>query len=128
MKLVGALITRDAKLLLGLRSPQKLTAPDRWDVIGGHVEPGETFEAALQRELEEEVGIQAVDLYEHSRHTFEQMTLVLFHVSRWTGEARLRNDEHVDLRWFTIDEACRLPNLAAHEYVSVFRSLAHSVS
>jgi len=124
-KLVGALITRDGRLLLGLRSARKSTAPETWDVIGGHVEQRETFEAALRRELDEEVGIEPVEFYEHSRHAHEEFgTLVLFHVSRWThGEPRLCNDEHVELRWFTIDEACRLPNLAASEYVPVFRSL-----
>ena len=123
------MITRDGSLLLGLRSPQKSTAPESWDVIGGHVEAGETFEAALRREMQEEVGIEPVELYEYSRHTSDEMgTLVLFHVSSWTGgEPRVRNDEHVDLRWFSIDEACQLANLAAHEYVPVFRSLERVV-
>jgi 8-oxo-dGTP diphosphatase len=45
--LVGALIVRDGLLLLGLRSSQKVSSPDQWDVIGGHVEAGETFEHAF---------------------------------------------------------------------------------
>ena len=49
--LVGALIVRDGMLLLGRRSSAKAACPDTWDVIGGHVEAGETFEDALLREV-----------------------------------------------------------------------------
>jgi 8-oxo-dGTP pyrophosphatase MutT (NUDIX family) len=112
-------------LLLGRRSPGKVICPDTWDVIGGHVEPGETFEDTLLREVEEEIGIRPLEYDEHSRHLLPQgNVLVLFHVTQWAGgEPRLRNNEHVDLRWFPIPNACTLPHLAASEYVPIFRSL-----
>src|SRR5918993_5302831 len=123
--LVGALIVRDGMLLLGRRSAEKATCPDTWDVIGGHVEAGETFEDALLREVEEETGIRPLAYSEHSRHPLPQGgVLVLFEVTSWAGgEPRLRNDEHVELRWFPIHAACTLPHLAASEYASIFRSL-----
>jgi 8-oxo-dGTP pyrophosphatase MutT (NUDIX family) len=123
--LVGALIVRDGMLLLGRRSPAKAICPDTWDVIGGHVEVGETFEHALLRELEEEIGIRPLEYDEHSRHPLPQGgMLVLFRVTQWAGgKPRLRNDEHVKLRWFPIRVACTLPQLAASEYVPIFRSL-----
>jgi 8-oxo-dGTP diphosphatase len=122
--LVGALIVRDGMLLLGLRSSNKASCPDMWDVLGGHVGAGETFEHALLRELDEEAGIRPLVYSEHSRHPLPQDgVLVLFRITHWTcGEPRLRNDEHVKLRWFWIEEACSLPNLAAPEYVQIFRS------
>ena len=55
---VGALFIRpDGKVLLGLRAPSKPEWPNHWDTIGGHVEDGESLEAALVREAREEVGV-----------------------------------------------------------------------
>ena len=123
--LVGALIVRDGMLLLGRRSSAKAACPDTWDVIGGHVEAREPFEDALLREVEEEIGIRPLVYEEHSRHRLPQSgVLVLFQIVSWAGgEPRLRNNEHVELRWFPIRAACRLTQLAAPEYVPIFRSL-----
>ena len=44
-------------LLLQERDSQAPVAPDKWAMVGGHVEPGELFEAAAYRELAEETGI-----------------------------------------------------------------------
>ena len=124
-ELVGALIVRDGMLLLGRRSAEKAVCPDTWDVIGGHVEAGESFEDALLREVEEEIGIRPLGYNEHSRHPLPQGgLLVLFQIVSWAGgEPRLRNDEHVELRWFPMHAACTLTHLAASEYASIFRSL-----
>ena len=51
-----ALIDADGRVLLQQRPPGKAMA-DLWEFPGGKVEPGETPEAALIRELEEELGI-----------------------------------------------------------------------
>ena len=96
--LVGALIVRDGMLLLGRRSSAKAACPDTWDVIGGHVEAGETFEDALLREVEEEIGIRPLVYEEHSRHPLPQGgVLVLFQIVSWAGgEPWLRDNEHVN--------------------------------
>jgi ADP-ribose pyrophosphatase YjhB (NUDIX family) len=57
-RLVGAVLVRQGRILLGRRSPEKRLCPGMWDVIGGHVEAWETYEQGLRRELREEVGIQ----------------------------------------------------------------------
>ena len=123
--MVGALIVRDGMLLLGRRSAEKAFCPDTWDVIGGHVEAGETFGDALLREVEEEIGIRPLVYDEHSRHRLpEGSVFVLFQIVTWAGgEPRLLNDEHVELKWFPIRAACRLTQLAAPEYGPIFRSL-----
>ncbi len=54
---VGAFIVSDGRVLLGLRAHDRDFYPGVWDVFGGHVEVGESKEAALRRELDEELGI-----------------------------------------------------------------------
>jgi 8-oxo-dGTP diphosphatase len=44
-------------LLLQERDSAAPIAPDKWGMPGGHVEPGEGFESAAYRELEEETGL-----------------------------------------------------------------------
>ena len=55
---VGALLVHDGRVLLGRRAENRDWLPGAWDVFGGHIEPGETEEAALRRELREELGIE----------------------------------------------------------------------
>src|SRR3712207_1642250 len=55
---VGAALIEDGHLLAARRSaPAELAG--RWELPGGKVEPGETPEAALERELREELGVDA---------------------------------------------------------------------
>lgn len=52
---VGVIITnKQGQILLGKRSSKH--AP-YWSIFGGHVDPGETFEACAIREIKEEIGI-----------------------------------------------------------------------
>jgi len=44
-------------VLLQERDEHAAVAPNQWGMVGGHVEPGESFEAAAYRELGEETGL-----------------------------------------------------------------------
>ena len=51
-----AMLQRDERWLLQLRDDlETIIHPGHWGLFGGHVEPGETAEEAVQRELEEEI-------------------------------------------------------------------------
>jgi 8-oxo-dGTP diphosphatase len=58
--LLASVILVDSRgwLLLQERDEHALVAPEQWGLVGGHLEPGEEWEAALYRELEEETGLR----------------------------------------------------------------------
>jgi 8-oxo-dGTP diphosphatase len=51
------LVDRRGWLLLQERDEHALVSPDQWGLVGGHLEPGESWEDALHRELAEETGL-----------------------------------------------------------------------
>ena len=124
--IAGAVLVRDGRVLLGRRSAHKRVCPNTWDLIGGHLEPGETAPEALARELEEEVGVRPVAPRAVATWTFASGAVFsVFRVDAWTGgEPRLLGDEHTALGWFTPAEACALPDLAAPEYRDLIAELA----
>ena len=88
-----ALIDPDGRVLLAKRPPGKSLA-GLWEFPGGKVEPGETPEAALIRELKEELDIdtQASCLapLTFASHSYPEFHLLmpLFACRRWQGIAR----------------------------------------
>jgi 8-oxo-dGTP diphosphatase len=54
----GLIVDDDGRIFFQRRSPDRKLFPNCWDIVGGHVEPGETIEEALRREVQEETGWQ----------------------------------------------------------------------
>jgi 8-oxo-dGTP diphosphatase len=105
---VAAVIERDGQVLIGQRPAGKRHGL-KWEFPGGKVEPGEAAEAALRRELEEELGIQAVigvemAGYEYTYPGREPIRLIFFAVEEFTDLIENRVFEQV--RWETRE---RLP-------------------
>jgi len=81
----AALIFRDERLLIAQRSPGKHLA-GLWEFPGGKVEPGESWETALRRELREELGseVEVGPLFAEVTHRYQTKTVQLrFFVCRW---------------------------------------------
>ncbi|OFL93485.1 MULTISPECIES: (deoxy)nucleoside triphosphate pyrophosphohydrolase [Corynebacterium] len=58
IEVVGAVIIQDGRIFAAKRGPGKSMA-GFWEFPGGKIEPGESPQAALTRELEEELRIEA---------------------------------------------------------------------
>lgn len=85
-KAVAALV-RDGLVLLVHRHPERESYPDCWDLVGGHVEAGESLREAVIRECFEELGVRAHDPLPIPM-TFDDPDLDVhaFLVTRWDGE------------------------------------------
>ncbi len=128
--LVGAILTRGSSILLGRRASTLRFYPGVWDVLGGHVEPHETPERALVRELREELGItltrfeKLAMLHDVGSGQQDGYEYHLYHVTRWTGTPRnLAPEEHDEVRWAPLEEALRL-ELALPAYRPIFERVA----
>ena len=97
-----ALIDPDGRVLIAQRPDGKAMA-GLWEFPGGKVEPGETPEAALIRELSEELGIDTwtsclapLSFASHAYPDFH-LLMPLYACRRWQGTPQAR--EHRALKW-----------------------------
>ena len=102
LRVVCALIERDGHVLMAQRPANKHLG-GKWEFPGGKIEPGETPEAALHRELVEELGVTidiARPLAAHT-HTYPTVTIELipFVVRLTAGSPAPQTHEHAALRW-----------------------------
>ncbi len=98
----------NGELLLQKRSMQKDVAPGKWDTsVGGHVNPGESIEAAARREMEEELGITACNpefLYSYIHSNPYESELVYTYLCVYDGPIEFQKDEIDEVRHWSIDE------------------------
>lgn len=119
-------LRRAEEVLLQLRSGTGYM-DDHWAVgAAGHVEAGESVVQTIQREAQEEIGIEllAADLVPvctlhrtgggYDRTELDERVDMFFTASRWSGTARIMEPHKAaDLRWFGLD---RLPDpVVPHE-------------
>ena len=111
-RLSPAVITlvEDGDRMLLARSPH--FAPGVYSTLAGFVEPGESLEEAVVREVREEVGVELADLrYFGSQPWPFPNSLMIGFLARYAGgEIRRQEEEIEDARWFTADDLPGLPS------------------
>lgn len=102
-------VVRGNEILLG-RSPH--FPKGMYSVLAGYVEPGETLEEAVKREVYEETSIEVTDIryIDSQPWPFPHSLMVGFSARYAGGELLTDGDELEDAGWFKADNLPRLPS------------------
>jgi NAD+ diphosphatase len=118
------LISDGERALLGRQASWPV---GRYSTIAGFVEPGESLEDAVAREVLEETGVEVDGIEYHSSQPwpFPSSLMLGFTAHAVTHEVHLRDQELEDARWFTrADIAAGDPLLPPNQSIS-FRLIEH---
>lgn len=122
VKVAAALIEQDGKILIAQRSREGNQAL-KWEFPGGKIDPGETPEECLKRELKEELNLDI--------RVGAQFAIVNFDYPTWTiqllvyraeiigGDMRL--NVHKDVQWVSRKE------IAAYDFCPADVALVHKI-
>jgi NAD+ diphosphatase len=114
-------LIRKGKEILLARSPN--FPPDMYSLIAGFVEPGESAEAAVIREIREEVGIEVKNItyFGTQAWPFPNSLMIGFTAEYDSGDIRPDGFEIEDAKWFSVENLPVLPGK-----ISIARKLIDS--
>jgi NAD+ diphosphatase len=101
-------VLRENKILLARNSRFRLPF---YSVLAGFVEPGETLEACVAREIQEEVGITVKNIryFGSQPWPFPDSLMVGFMADYAGGEIAVDDAEITEANWFTPEDLPRIP-------------------
>ncbi|MBL7555860.1 MAG: 8-oxo-dGTP diphosphatase MutT [Bdellovibrionaceae bacterium] len=123
---VAGFLKKDQKILVGQR-PENHSLAGLWEFPGGKIEIGETPEQALQRELNEELGIEAQigTLRLACTHSYGDVGIIIlfYEVNYWKGEPKAKH--HLMLEWIYPQELKTRPIPEANKKIlnDLFKAL-----
>jgi NAD+ diphosphatase len=102
------LVENDGKALLA-RSPR--FKEGLYSVLAGFVEPGETLEEAVRREIKEEAGIDVKNIryFGSQPWPFPDSLMIGFTAEYAGGEIKIDDNEILDARWFPAEDMPEIP-------------------
>lgn len=111
---VHGIIRQHDKILVTHRSSVNDYKPLQWDFPGGKLEPGETPEQGLEREIQEETSLKVtIDSIDYIFPMLEELPereyiLLVYECQYIGGEITLNPEEHDEYRWVTFEELPKL--------------------
>lgn len=101
VQVVAGVLEREGRILICRRKAEQAHAL-KWEFPGGKVEARESLPQALERELEEELGIDSISCEEITRYQYTYpgktpLRLIFFRVTEFNGDPRNRIFE--EIRW-----------------------------
>ena len=98
---VAALVTNEEGKILLVNSPWR-----GWEYPGGLIEPGETFEEALHREVREEAGVEIeITGFVGICKNVEKDIVNIDFTAKYAGGQLATSEESTQVGWFTAEEA-----------------------
>ena len=119
MIVVAAAIIRQDQDILLTKRPANVHLANLWEFPGGKVEANESLEAALRRELREELGIEAnvLDEFYSTTHHYPHKSVELHFFNCAIASGELRAIEVAEFRWV------KARDLHAYEFPEADREL-----
>ena len=101
-----ALIINKQNKLFAARRSSKMSLPLKWEFPGGKVEPNESVEHCLIREIREElnVEIEIVKELPANKHSYSSITIQLNPFICKIVRGKVILSEHMEFKWLSADE------------------------
>lgn len=115
-------VLKEEKILL---AHNKNFRPGLYSIIAGFVEPGETLEECVKREIYEEVGIKVknINYFNSQPWPFPNSLMIGFTADYESGEIQVDGEEIIDADWYKFDNIPNIPtNISiARQIIDAFK-------